>query len=445
MSQSTQEISQAGLLRAAVEAISRFKNEPEWMTRLRLDAYETYESTPMPTLRDEEWRRTDIRGLPLGQVQPFAAPGGRVGSPDQLDPAVAGAIHTGDQTGGLVVQQDSAGVYAALADSFAQKGVIFTDLDTAVREHGDLVQKYFASGTPASYSKFAALNQAFWSGGVFLYVPRRVEVTLPLQALSWLGTAGLGSFGRTLVVTEADADVALVERWLGPDQEQPTVAVNVQEVLVGNGARVRHVTLQEWGRHVWNFSINRALAGRDATTNSLVVAFGGRFHKANVECLLQGPGATGEMLGLLFGDERQFFDHHTLQDHQAPHTTSDLLYKGALTDRARSVFSGMIHARKAAQKTDAIQTNRNLLLSDGSRADSIPNLEIEANDLRCTHAATVAPVDEEQLFYLQARGLDEANAKRLIVEGFFEPVLERIPLEGVVERLRQTISRKIGV
>ncbi|HUX87232.1 MAG TPA: SufD family Fe-S cluster assembly protein, partial [Chloroflexota bacterium] len=155
-------------------------------------------------------------------------------------------------------------------------------------------------------------------------------------------------------------------------------------------------------------------------------------------------GASGEMLGVLCGDQRQFFDHHTLQDHAAHHTSSDLLYKGTLTGRARSVFSGLIHARKSAQKTDAIQTNRNLLLSDGSRADSIPNLEIEANDLRCTHAATIAPVDDEQMFYLRARGLTEIDAKRAIVEGFFEPVLARIPLEGVVERLRQTISGKIG-
>jgi Fe-S cluster assembly protein SufD len=150
------------------------------------------------------------------------------------------------------------------------------------------------------------------------------------------------------------------------------------------------------------------------------------------------------MLGVLFGDKHQFFDHHTLQDHQAPHTSSDLLYKGALTDQARSVFSGMIHARKTAQKTDAIQTNRNLLLSDGSRADSIPNLEIEANDLRCTHAATITPVDDDQMFYLRARGLTEPDAKRMIVEGFFETVLERIPLPGIVERLRAVISAKIG-
>jgi Fe-S cluster assembly protein SufD len=443
--QVTDQIAGAGLDSAAVEAVSRFKNEPSWLRDLRLAALETFEATPMPTLQDEEWRRTDVRGLRLSEVVPFAAPVAGISSLDALDASIRPSLDVGDQTGGVVVQQDSGGVFASLVASLAQRGVIFTDLDCAVREHSDLVQQYLARGTAADYSKFAALNLAFWSGGLFLYVPRRVEVALPLQTLTWLQTPGLGSFGRTLIVAEADADVTLIEQWRGPEQERQSIAANVQEVFVGNGARVRYVTLQEWGRHVWNFSVNRAFVGRDATVNSLVVAFGGRLHKANVETLLQGPGSSAEMLGLLFGDDRQLFDHHTLQDHMAPHTTSDLLFKGALTERSRSVYSGMIHARKVAQKTDAIQTNRNLLLSDNARADTIPNLEIEANDLRCTHAATVAPVDDEQMFYLRARGLNERDAKRAIVEGFFEPVLERIPLQGMVERLRQTIDAKMGV
>jgi Fe-S cluster assembly protein SufD len=414
------------------------------MQELRFAALDTFESLPMPTLKDEEWRRTDIRGLRLGDVVPFAIPVSPVASVDALAPELRAAVELGDQTGGLLVQQDSGNVFASLAEKFAQRGVLFCDLHTAVREHGDLVQRYFAQAVPSSYNKFTALHTAFWSGGVFLYVPRGVEVDVPLQAVTHLGTSELSNFSHTLIVTEADSDVTLIDQWFGPSLDGQALSSNVQEVFVGQNARVRYVTLQEWGRHVWNFSVNRAITGRDATMNSLVVAFGGRFHKANVETALQGPGSSVEMLGLLAGDERQFFDHHTLQDHVAPHTTSDLLYKGALSHHARSVFSGMIHARKAAQKTDAIQTNRNLLLSDNARADSIPNLEIEANDLRCTHAATVAPVDDEQMFYLRSRGLSEADAKRMIVEGFFEPVLERIPLEGIVERLRRVISTKIG-
>ncbi|HLH74650.1 MAG TPA: Fe-S cluster assembly protein SufD [Chloroflexota bacterium] len=434
----------ARLDRATVEAISALHQEPAWMRSLRLEAFAAFETIPMPTLQDEEWRRTDVRGLRLTEVVPFTQPASPVASISNLPTDLQQQPVSGDQTGGLLVQQDVANVFATLGANFAEKGVIFCDLATAAREHGELVQHYFAKAVPANYSKFSALNTAFWSGGVFLYVPRGVEVGLPLQAVTWLSQDGLSNFSHTVIVAEPDSDVVLIDQWSSPTFEKQAVSANVQEVFVGQGARVRYITLQEWGRHVWNFSINRAQLSRDSSYNSLVVAFGGRFHKANVETALQGPGAFGEMLGVLFGNQRQFFDHHTLQDHQAPHTTSDLLYKGALTDQARSVFSGLIHARKVAQKTDAIQTNRNLLLSDNSRADSIPNLEIEANDLRCTHAATVAPVDEEQMFYLRTRGLNEADAKRVIVEGFFEPVLERIPLAGVAERLRQTISAKIG-
>ena len=444
MSQKQDSLVNAGLDRATVEAMSALKNEPAWLRTLRLEAHAAFENIPMPTLQDEEWRRTDVRGLRLNDLVPFAVPAARVASVASLPEDLRRQTVSGDQTGGLLVQQDAANVFSSLGANFAEKGVIFCDLDTAVREHGDLVQRYLAKAVPAEYSKFGALNTAFWSGGVFLYVPRGVEVGLPLQAVTWLARDGLSNFSHTVIVAEPDSDVVLIDSWASPDQSKPAISANVEEIYVGQGARVRYVTLQEWGRHVWNFSINRAELSRDSSYNSLVVAFGGRFHKANVETALQGPGASGEMLGVLCGDQRQFFDHHTLQDHAAHHTSSDLLYKGTLTGRARSVFSGLIHARKSAQKTDAIQTNRNLLLSDGSRADSIPNLEIEANDLRCTHAATIAPVDDEQMFYLRARGLTEIDAKRAIVEGFFEPVLARIPLEGVVERLRQTISGKIG-
>ena len=443
MSQITDEFVSVGLSAAAVEALSAAKGEPSWLRALRLSAFEAFQTIPMPTLRDEEWRRTDIRGLRLNDVTPYRDLPARVSSISQLDASLRAEIDAAGQTGGVVVQQNNGAVFSTLAESLAQKGVIFTDLDTAVREHGDLVQEHLTKNVPADYNKIVALNTAFWSGGVFLYVPRRVEVTLPLQALNYMATPGIANLSRVVIVAEADSDVVLVDQWLGPDEEGQGFAANVQEVFVGNAARVRYYTLQEWGRHVWNFSVNRTALNRDAAANSLVVAFGGRFHKANVESALQGPGSTSEMLGVLFGNERQFFDHHTLQDHQAPHTSSDLLYKGALTGRARSVFSGMIHARPAGQKTDAIQTNRNLLLSDDARADSIPNLEIEANDLRCTHAATVAPVDDEQMFYLRARGLSETDAKRVIVEGFFEPVLERIPLPGIVDRLRAVIARKI--
>jgi Fe-S cluster assembly protein SufD len=253
---------------------------------------------------------------------------------------------------------------------------------------------------------------------------------------------------RTVIVAETGADVTYIDDYASEGLAHPDTgqgfSSSVVEIVARPGARVRYVSLQEWDSSVWSFSTHRAMVDADATVNSLVVAFGGRLSKARVQTHLRGRGASAEMLGVLFGTDRQHFDHHTAQQHIAPNTTSELLYKAVLKDQARSVFSGIIKAHKNAQKTDAVQTNRNLLLSPKSRADSIPNLEIEANDLRCTHAAAVAPVDEEQLFYLQARGLQRPDAVRLIVEGFFEPLLERIPLPGIRERLRASVEARIG-
>ena len=268
-----------------------------------------------------------------------------------------------------------------------------------------------------------------------------------MWACHWTDSDGLGIFPHTLVIAERDCEVVFVEEHRTPASLERSFRNSVVELVVRDGARLKHVSIQETSqkRDTWNFLVNRAVVGRDATVTSLIVALGGAFNKANVESAMSQPGARAEMYGLLFGNEKQFFDHHTLQDHLAPNTTSDLLYKDALADGARSVYSGMIRAHGNAQRTDAVQTNRNLLLSDQSRADSIPNLEIETNDLRCTHASTVSPVDEDQIFYLVSRGLDRQTATQLILEGFFEPVLDIAPLGSLHDRLLRTIAGKIGL
>ncbi|MGH2460818.1 MAG: SufD family Fe-S cluster assembly protein, partial [Chloroflexota bacterium] len=278
MSQTTEALLAAGLTRAAVEDISDFHGEPAWLREARRSAFATFEALPMPTLKDEEWRRTDVRGLRLDSVVPFATPSPRVGSRAELPAEIRGDLAAGDQVAGLLVQQDCGSTFGSIEATWASQGVIFRDLPSAVREHGDLVQRYFGQAVPAGYNKFSALHTAFWSGGVFLYVPRGVEIAVPLQAITYLGTPGLSSFAHTLIVTEPDSEVTLVDQWFGPTGESPVLSSNVQEVFVGQNARVRYVTLQEWGRHVWNFSVNRSVLSRDATLNSLVVAFGGRFH-----------------------------------------------------------------------------------------------------------------------------------------------------------------------
>jgi Fe-S cluster assembly protein SufD len=431
----------AGFTREAVAEISGLKNEPEWMRTRRLEAFDTYEKMPLPARNEEEWRRTDVSRLKLDGYVTFA-PGvqGADALPADLRPADDRSARAA-----LLVQHNSVGAARELGNDVRAKGVIVTDLDTAVREHADLVQRYFMTeAIPVTYNKFTALHAAFWSGGSFIYVPRNVEVELPVQSVLYADAPGLSIFGHTLIVVEENARLTYVEEYSSPRTGQAGFSSAVSELFLARGAQLRYVAMQEFSPEVTSFSAQRALAHADSNLNGLVVTVGGLFAKSNVETHLREPGATSEMLGLYFGNEAQFLDHHTLQEHIAPHTTSDLLYKGVLADRARSVFSGMIRVHPGAQKTDAYQQNRNLLLSDDARADSIPNLEIGANDVRCSHGATVAPLDEDEIFYLESRGISRPEATKIIVDGFFEPILLRIPLASIQERLRDFIDRKMG-
>ena len=437
----TDTVTRAGLTREAVVALSGLKSEPDWMRARRLEAFDVYEKMPMPARTEEEWRRTDVSKLRLDGYVPFAANGHGV---DALPAGLRPAADASNRAG-LLVQHNSAAAARELREDLRSKGVIVTDLDTAVREHPDLVQRYFMTeAIPFTYNKFTALHAAFWSGGAFIYVPKNVEVALPVQGVLYADAPGLGIFGHTLIVADENARITYVEEYSSPAGDTPGFSSSVSELYLARGAQVRYVSMQEFAPDATTFSAQRAVARADSSLNWLVVNVGSSFVKSNVETHLLEPGASTEMLGLYFGNEKQFVDHHTLQEHIAPNCTSDLLYKGAVDDRARSVFSGMIRVHPGAQKTDAYQTNRNLLLSDDARADSIPNLEIGANDVRCSHGATVAPLDEDEVFYLQSRGIARPEATKIIVDGFFEPILSRIPLESIQERLRDFIDHKMG-
>jgi len=419
--------------RETVINLSESLNEPEWFRDLRLRAWEAFENTPMPTLQDEEWRRTDIRALNFDNFQvPLEASSSYL--PESSE----------DHRSGFAQFVDGRLVQSWLDDSLAAKGVIMTDLSTAAREYPDLLRQYLFSVVPDAYSKFAALANAF-GNGVFVYVPNNVQVDLPVQISFTLSRPGLAVFPRSLVVAERGSSLAIIERYYTEDwkDEPESLSVAGAEVVAGEGSQLRYVSVQELGRNFWHFLVQRHKVLKDAQENSLNIGLGGKLSKSNVETIMAEKGGVSELLGIYFGDDSQFFDYHTLQDHAQPNCTSDLLYKGVLKDTARAVFSGLIKVRPGAQKTDAYQTNRNLLLSDSARADSIPNLEIEANDVRCSHGASVGPIDKEQLFYLMARGLSRKAAERMIVDGFFEPIVNRIPLEGVRDRLLAAIDKKM--
>ena len=291
--------------------------------------------------------------------------------------------------------------------------------------------------------KLAALNGAAWAGGVFVYVPANVEIKDPIRVARWLPESGVAVFPRTLIVAERHSHVAYVDEFASPDFDEPTLSLGAVEVIADEGADVQYVAVQQWGAGVRHLSIQRTLAQRDANLDTLVVNLGATVSRVDLNARLEGPGARSDMLGLYFARGDQHFDHNTRQDHVSPNANSDLLYKGALYDRSKTVFRGVIRVFPNAQRTDAYQTNRNLLLSENAEAVSLPNLEIEADDVKCSHGATVGQLDEEELFYLQSRGLNKRQAERLVIFGFFGEVLDRLPLPGVVEELKRAIEAKI--
>jgi Fe-S cluster assembly protein SufD len=275
-------------------------------------------------------------------------------------------------------------------------------------------------------------------------VPDGVTIEKPLVSQFWSSGGGAAVLPHTLVLAGKGSSFNYLDEFLSPDLDRPALTSGSAEIFADDGASVGYMCLQRWGRHAWQFANQRVHARRDAQVRLLHVGLGGRFSKNRVEASLQGPGASAELKALFFGSGEQFFDYHTLQLHQVGNTTSDLLFKGALRDTAQSLYAGLIRIEPGAQRSDAYQANRNLLLSRTAKANSIPMLEILNNDVRCTHGATVAPVDPEHLFYLQSRGIPASTAQRMIVYGFFGEVLDRIPVQQARELVEQELEVRIG-
>jgi FeS assembly protein SufD len=432
-----------GFSREALEALSSGRGEPEWMLEKRYKGWYQYNE-----LEASFWRRTDVGKLKWEELIPYAPPQAALDGLEALPPKLHDALAAYGKRAGLLLQRDSANVHLDLADEARAQGVIWTDMHTAVRKHPDLVTKYFMEeAVPVMTDKYTALHAAFWSGGAFLYVPKNVTVDLPFVSVLWQEMPQLAVFPPTLLVADEGSQVTLVSELLsmGCDVCPSAYVGGVTELHVGAGARVRFINAQDLGRQVYDLRSQTALLERDSHLEWLTVALGGRVSRSTQHSVLRGPGAEAVVTGLYLPDGKQHIAFDTLQDHVAAGCTSDLLYQGALLGRSRSVYEGTIRVWPNAQKTNAYQSNRNLLLSKKVRADSLPRLEIEANDLRCTHGATVSPVDDQQVFYLMSRGIPRADAVRLIVEGFFQPSLDRLPeaLEALRGRLVEAIAEKL--
>lgn len=410
------------------------------MLEFRLAAFETYANMPMPTTNDEEWRRTDIRRIKLDQIGPSV--NGDAGVDAEL-PAFLGNTLTGGEAGGTMLQIDGVVTQFELSDALAEQGVVYCDMHTAVSKYPDLIKKYFMTeGVKVGEGKFAALHGAFWRGGTFLYVPKNVKTAAPLHTVLW-NTNGK-TFTHTLVVLEEGAEAVFMDEYASAEREERGLHNGVIELLVGDNANLIYAGLQDFGTNMVQFNHERGRVGRDGKLDWVTSMMGTRLTKAFQTMELDQPGAWGRMSGIFFTNGRQHLDLDTQQNHNAADTVSDLLYKGALKGKSRTVWQGMIKALPDAQRIDGFQANRNLMLEKTARADSIPGLEIEADDVRCTHASAIGKLDEEELFYLMSRGIPRKTAIEMSVQGFFDPLMRRIPFEGVRNRIFDRIVEKIG-
>lgn len=428
-----------------VEALSAAKNEPAWMRDKRRAAWQLSQELPMPADTDEAWRRTDLRGLDLGQYAALSSPVEAAASREQLPACLAPHLAMPETTvGGVLVHQDGNALWQTLADDLARQGVIFCDLDRAVQQHADLVEAHFmTAAVPTDTDAFTALHGALWQGGVFLYVPSGVQVQVPLQALIAHATASGMVQPHLLLIADAQSEVTLVDEQVSQSADLPGFHNGVVELYLKRGACVTCLQIQNWSRRLWGISHQRAVLDADSQLHWATAGLGSRLHWTAQDVWLRAPGGNSKLFGLTFADGRQHLDYQTRQDHSAPHTESDLLFKGVVLDRARTVFRGVLHLRQEAQQTNAYQATHSLLLSPRARADALPILEIEADDVRCKHGSTTGRVDEEQIFYLMSRGLSRQDAQRLIVQGFFETVITEFPVEGVQEKIRLAIEDRI--
>jgi Fe-S cluster assembly protein SufD len=441
MVQTTEQLT---LTRDAVEALSARFEEPDWLLKRRLEAWRLFEEAPMPDPLSEEWKRTDATRLTLEGLQPSAPPRARIDGPAGLPRELRGLWDEREELAARIVQHDSNIVHQRLDPALAAQGVIATDLHSAAREHPDIVRKHLFSAVSPGEWKYQGLHGALWSGGALVYVPAGVEVELPVEYGVGLSAPGLVLFPHLLVVAGPNSKVTVIQENVSPDANTLSVVAGATEVIAGDGASVSLVEVQRWGRNVQAFSTARASVGRSASFQAMLLGFGASLTKSRLDVLLGEEGGRADLLGLFFGDGDQHFDYDTLQDHVAPRTESDLLFKAAMNGRAAFVWNGVVDVRRTASQAAANQTSRNLLLSDQASASPTPVLEISAFDvLRCSHGATVGPVDREQLFYLQSRGIPAEEAEQMLVDGFFAEVLERVPSERLRRRVERVLADKL--
>jgi Fe-S cluster assembly protein SufD len=419
---------------------AELRDLPEWFRDEQRTAWDQFESLPHPTRKDQAWRFSNVGLLDLGAFK---------SSPPLSEDDRKNILKYSrglEQYGGrMIFANDQLVERDVVSEDLKKRGVIFQPLERAAVEHADLFRKYFMS-TEAKLgsAKFAALHKALVSSGTFLFVPRGLEIELPIEIFHWLRHDNMSVFPHLLLVADELAKVTVIEHFRSCSRTAPGFACGVNDLIAGPGAKVTYVCAQEWGENVIALQMNTTTVDHDSAAMSLNLNLGSRYSRFESLSRLIGDGGRSDLLAVAVAKQQQEFDARTLQDHVSPHTASDLLYKNALDDRARTIFGGLIRVEPHAHFTDAYQKVRNLLLSDDAEANSMPGLEILADNVRCTHGATSGQINEDELFYLRTRGIPTKVAQRLLVTGFLDEVIQRLDHPAIAEHLHGLVEGKFA-
>lgn len=421
------EIINTELTKESVEELSVQNNEPDWLRSTRLQAFQKFVNSPIPFSKRIDYSHLQFKNL------------SQLLNSDIL--TVSDNEYFENKIINSILEKYPTNI---TADELKKKNVVLSDIHSAVINHPELVKQLLTADSPdAKNNKFDFLNRALWNGGTFLYIPKNIEIDFPLLSLFAFNKDNSYALPYNLIVLEEGSKVTLIDSIISSDFENDSLVSNTVDIFLGANAKLNYIGIQETGKNVNHFATKRAFLKRDASLNWIDITLGSKLSKNNIDVQLEHKGAEAFVSGLFLAGKDQQFEFNTTQMHAAPHTKSDLLFVGALRENARTNYEGIIKVNKGAQKTDAYQKNKNLLLSKNARADSEPLLEIEANDVRCTHGATVGPVDKEDLFYLMSRGIEKELAKKLLIFGFFSKVVEKIPVEELKNGLQAYIEENV--
>ena len=413
-------------------------NWPEWFVASRQRGWEEFQALAAPEPKDEKWRFSNVKALNLDSFR-YPTP-----VTDAAD-LVARSDGLGELAARFVFGNNRLLTATAPASDLVEAGLVVSTLEEAAAQHPDLVRKHFmAQEAKLGSAKYAALHRSGPVNGVFIRVPRDLEVALPIEIFHWVQGEHSAVFPHTLVVCERHSRATVVDCFRSADDDAPAFACGVNDLVVEDGAKLDYVAVQQWSRSTTALHLNSTTVGRDASCLGMQVNLGGKFVRNESYSRMVAEGARSDMLSVNVASDGQMIDQRTFQDHAMPRATSDLLYHNALAGKARTVFSGVIRVEPGAHQTDAYQKVRNIMLSDDAEANSMPGLEIEADDVRCTHGATTSRVDESEMFYLRARGIRPDAARQLLVMGFFNTVLERLPDEKLREHIAGLVAGRLA-